>query len=339
MGEHAALHGCPILACSVGLYCQVWLQPRQDGQLKLQLPDLALEAVYPPSYLADYARDVRQAWELYCNTPNPQTFARLRCDDRDHLVKCAIGEILLHVPAQDWRGFSLRVQSQIPLDAGFGSSGALAVTLMAALSRLFRLNAAHHPLESLAMQVERYQHGQPSGIDHNTSLRGSLVERRRDPYGAYHFTSWSDTNLNLPLADLRIYHTGGARESTGQIIAATRHRLEGSNNPLLASLWRHTERFRALLQQSPPPLDGLKTVVRAYEADLESLGVVPAPIMEAIRAIEKSGGAAKICGAGGLSGDQAGALLVIDAADLPELARYQRINAALAVPGLELSES
>ncbi|AWY42984.1 hypothetical protein DKY63_24955 [Pseudomonas putida] len=338
MGEHAVLHGCPVIASSIGLYCNVWVRSHRDGLVELKLPDLEIHRFYDLLQLADYTLRVRQAWERYRSDPTSRTFEQVRGMDPDHLVKCAIGEVLLRIPPQDWHGFSLRVRSQIPLDAGFGSSGALAVTLIAALLRLFKRPEAQHPVQSLALTVERYVHGLPSGIDHNTSLRGSVVERRCDDEGGSCLTSWPAESLNLPLHALQIYHTGAARESTGQVIAATRHRLEGSDNPLLASMCRNTERFRSLLHLTRPMPEALKAVLRDYEADLEKLGVVPPAIAQVIRMIEKSGGAAKICGAGALSGDSAGALLVVGTTTLPALAGYRRIDATLGVSGLEISE-
>jgi len=338
MGEHAALHGCPVIASSIGLYCNVWVRPHRDGLAELKLPDLEIHRFYELGQLVDYTLRVRQAWERYRSEPTSRHFEQVRGMDPDHLVKCAIGEILLRLPPKDWHGFSLRVRSQIPVDAGFGSSGAVAVTLVAALLRLFRLPATEDSIQSLALTLERYVHGQPSGIDHNTSLRGSVVERRSTGEGAFRLTSSPAENLNMALHGLQIYHTGAAREGTGQVIAATRDRLAGLGNPLLGSMCRNTERFCSLLQQTRPMPETLKAVVRDYEADLEKLGVVPAAVAEVIRAIERSGGAAKICGAGALSGDSAGALLVVDAPSLPALRRYRRIDATLGVSGLEISE-
>jgi len=332
MGEHAALHGCPMIACTVGLYCDVWIEPRQDREIRLQLPDLSFQRAYSPYQLADYTERMRTALEHYRVDPNPGSFAALDSGSPDHLVKCAIGEILLRLAPQDWRGFTLRLQSQIPRGAGFGSSGALAVTLAAALLRLAPTDC---PLESLAMTIERYQHGDPSGIDHNTSLRGGIVKGRRDAHGVFHPGELPASAVAL-LKDLKIFNTGTARESTGQVIAATRHRLEGADNALLASLQRNTERFASLLQQTRPMPETLRAVLRDYQADLETLGVVPAAIARTIRAIEKTGGAAKVCGAGALSGEQAGALLVLGG---PPLTGYQPIDAPLAVPGLEISVS
>lgn len=339
MGEHAALHGCPAIACAVGLYCNVWISPHEHRQIDVQLPDLSFQHSYAPEQLADYVSHVRLAWEHYRRVPNAWSYAQLHAGAPDHLIKCAIGEILLRLAPQDWQGFSLRVQSQIPTGAGFGSSGALAVTLMAALSQLFRLTETDYPLEQLALSVERYQHGEPSGIDHNTSLRGSVVEGRRDAKGVFSLRTLMPPPLNLPPCNLRIFNTGTARESTGQVIAATRYRLEGAENTLLASMRRNTERFGLLLQQSRPMPETLRAVIRDYQADLEKLGAVPAAVARLTRAIENAGGAAKICGAGALTGDQAGALLVMGAEDVPALTRYQRIDAPFAVAGLEIETS
>ncbi|WP_423204233.1 hypothetical protein PGC34_23110 [Pseudomonas kribbensis] len=339
MGEHAALHGCPVIACSVGLYCNVWVQRRQDRELQLQLPDLPFQRTYSPYQLTDYVGRMRLASEHYRAAPSAKSFAPLGTGDPDHLVKCAIGEILHRLPPRNWRGFILRVQSQIPPGAGFGSSGALAITLTAALTQLFELTETDCPLEPLAMTIERYQHGEPSGIDHNTSLLGSVIEGRRNAKGEFTLHTLPAIAPNLLPDALRLFNTGTANESTGQVIAATRHRLTGTDNPLLASMRHNTERFGSLLRQTRPMPETFRAAIRAYQANLESLGVVPATVAQVIRAVEKAGGAAKICGAGALSGDQAGALLVLGATNLPELARYRQIDAPLAVAGLEITRS
>ena len=61
MGEHAVLHGCPAIATALGLYCTIKVQPRGDGQIELQLPDLNLHRCYTFQTLLDYVGRVRQS--------------------------------------------------------------------------------------------------------------------------------------------------------------------------------------------------------------------------------------------------------------------------------------
>lgn len=336
LGEHAALHGCPVFATSLGLYCKVQVWPRHDGCIELQLPDLGIHQYCTPGALRDYVRHVRQRWEHFRRAPDPASFAVVRGADPEHLVKCAVGESLLRLTDKQCPGLGLRVDSGIPLNAGFGSSGALAVSLSAALLHFFGLDGQQHSIQSMAMSIERFQHGQPSGIDHNTSLLGSSLERRPAPNGNFSLIPWPAAAMALQFRGVEIYHTGASAESTGQIVAATRHRLEGRDNPLLTRMRESAERFRWLLQQPSPMPEILKALLRDYEAALEQLGVVPSAVAKVIRAIEKAGGAAKICGAGTLSGHHAGALLVIGAPAVAELRRYRRIDARMAVAGLEI---
>ena len=51
-------------------------------------------------------------------------------------------------------------------------------------------------------------------------------------------------------------------------------------------------------------------LIREHEACLEDLGVVPEEVRSVVRRVEGEGGAAKISGAGSLSGPGAGSLLV-----------------------------
>lgn len=71
---------------------------------------------------------------------------------------------------------SVRLESELPLSMGLGSSGALAV----AIARLLLEAKSGKPapreaVEALAFEMEREFHGTPSGVDHTTSARGTMV--------------------------------------------------------------------------------------------------------------------------------------------------------------------
>ena len=75
---------------------------------------------------------------------------------------------------------SVHLESDLPLSMGLGSSGALAV----AVSRVL-LEAKHarpadaRKVEALALEMEKEFHGTPSGVDHTTSARGTMILYRR----------------------------------------------------------------------------------------------------------------------------------------------------------------
>ena len=71
---------------------------------------------------------------------------------------------------------SIHLDSDLPLSVGLGSSGALAV----AVSRvLLEARYACPPdtrhVEELALEMEKEFHGTPSGVDHITSSRGTMI--------------------------------------------------------------------------------------------------------------------------------------------------------------------
>lgn len=55
MGEHPVLHGCPAIATSLGLYCNIQVRPREDERIELQLPDLNFHRCYTFHFVLDYA--------------------------------------------------------------------------------------------------------------------------------------------------------------------------------------------------------------------------------------------------------------------------------------------
>lgn len=335
MGEHAVVHQCPAVVATLGLYCRVLIQPASTRLIEVNLPDLGVHRCYSRQTLLDYALQARKAWQLYLHHPGSAAFAALRGQEDDHLVKCAIGETLAHLGPAHTRGMKISICSDIPIGAGLGSSAALAVAVPAAIISYLAEVPDKAVIQRLAHKIEQRQHGLPSGVDHRTILQGGIVRFTPDASGGHTLSPLRVSNEILK--DLQVFDTGSAHESTGAVVTAVRQKLTGPGNPLLMSMRRTTDAFISLLQGQHYDRPGLYALVQDYQVLLEQLGVVPHPIRSLIRQIETAGGAAKISGAGALSGSAAGSLLVFaPPSSTPRLGDRPPVSAALAVDGLSV---
>jgi mevalonate kinase len=166
-------------------------------------------------------------------------------------------------------------------------------------------------LDRLAFEVERRQHGLPSGIDHLAVLRGGVLWATQRGPGTF-----AVEPLTLPeaaLSRVHVLHTGTPAESTGAVVAAVRGRLQADParyEPVLGRMAQATARLRERLAATDGEPAALLAPIRDYERGLEELGVVPEAVRRIVRQVEAAGGAAKVSGAGALSGSGAGCLLV-----------------------------
>lgn len=345
MGEHAAVYGRPALVAAVGLRARAEIEPLPSGEgVRLELPDLDLAETLQHGRLLDLARRLEAIWARYADDPTPERFAELRSGDPGQLVRVAVGETLADLdPGSDpraWPAFRLRVSSEIPIGAGFGSSAALSVGVVAAVLAAFEGEAAPARVDRLAFDVERRQHGLPSGVDHGTVLRGGVVSAVRDDSGRLaleHLAVGNDL-----LARLRVFHTGAPEDTTGTVVAAVR--AGGRADPVgferrLSRMTEDVEAFRRLLAEPAPEAATAAELIRDYQRCLEELGVVPGPVADTVRAVEEIGASAKISGAGALRGAGAGCLLVLDPAGprpIDALEPYTAYPVELGVSGLRL---
>ncbi|WP_166361729.1 mevalonate kinase family protein [Pseudomonas akapageensis] len=335
MGEHAVVHHCPAVVATLGLYCHVQIQPRNAQLVELCMPDVDIHRCYSRQSVLDYTLQTRKAWQNYVRNPVASAFAALRGQQTDHLVKCAIGETLLHLGPEYAQGMKVTVRSDIPVGAGLGSSAALAVSIPAAIISHLSRQPEAAVVQYLARKIEQRQHGLPSGVDHRTILHGGIVRFSPDASGDLALSSLP--NARLVLNDLRIYTTGTANESTGAVVTSVRQKLAGRNNPLLSRMRRTTEAFISLLQGQRCDRAQLYSLISEYQRSLEQLGVVPDPVQSLIRYIEEAGGAAKVSGAGALSGSSAGALLVFGPIAVTDLLQdLPMLTATIAVDGLSV---
>jgi len=310
MGEHAVVYRRPALIATIDLWLKVHAETRSEPGVHLRLTDLEHEETREWGEIHSYAAEVRERWEQYRAAPDAAAFAELRGTDPGHLVKVALGEAVRRWDELAAPGYEITIRSQQPIGAGFGSSAALAAAVVYALASLHDRERSFDALYPVVMDVERRQHGTPSGVDPAAMLHGGLL--------------WADAAANedapTPLGPspsvpdtLKVYYTGVPNESTGTVVDSVRSRRESDPASFRATLdcmEAATRTMRAAVTKGEPSSTGLRDAIRQFEEGLEAFGVVPSPIQDVIRFIENKGGAAKISGAGALSGPAAGPLLV-----------------------------
>jgi hydroxymethylglutaryl-CoA reductase (NADPH) len=320
MGEHAAVYGRPALLAALGLRLTAELSPlasrtsmdSRDGVCELDLPAVDVHEEVKLDDLVAYARAAKQRWEAYRQDPSPASFAAVRGEDPAHIVKIALGEAMQKLKgSRPTRAFRLRIDSELPVGSGFGSSAATAVATLAAYAEFIGADLDHDELSQLSLEVERRQHGQPSGVDGAAVVHGGLVWARRDLAGSVQLEPLEPSSPLL--AKLRLFSTGTPYEPTGAVVAAVKAKIDA--DPLrYEDLFDRMERATWGLRQelARPRENPLRTIalIRQYQACLQALGVVPEETEALIRQVEEHGGAAKISGAGALSGPAAGSLLI-----------------------------
>ncbi len=342
MGEHAAVYGCPAVVAAVGRRVQVRAARGRERGVRLDLPSLAhVERTGWPE-IAGYARRARERWRRYAADPAPERFREARGGDPAHVVKTALGELAEDLGLEAPPDLELSVESELPVGSGFGSSAATAVGVLAAVGELLGADDDRGRIERLALEVERRQHGSPSGVDHQTVLLGGVLRFAKGQSGRLE-ASRLEVGAGA-LAGFEIFHTGAPAETTGEVVAEVRRRRAAAEErfaEVFGRMERLVDGFAAELSSEPPrDRERLAGLVRAYEACLERLGVVPQSLRRTIRRLEDRGVAAKISGAGAISEGGAGCLITYDGAappgPRPELARFTPYPAALGVEGLRV---
>jgi mevalonate kinase len=222
----------------------------------------------------------------------------------EELCWFSIIHILFHTHKIDYHsGIKITLETQIPIGCGMGSSAAVIISLMQCINRYYQLNLSATTLYQYALNAENLQHGRSSGADIKTIIEGGILLFQR------HQT----IPLTSKLFPFTIIHSGKPTSSTGECVARV-----NISFPAEHVIWNEFERctkalVEALEKQS---ITDVKNAIRENHRLLKEIGVVPEKISRFIEKIEQQGGAAKICGAGSVSGDGAGVVMVIHDQDL-----------------------
>ncbi len=295
LGEHAIVYNKPAILTAVSRRCFVEISTRDDGKINVLSKSYEKDLTLSFEEVVSKFNKAQKDWDTYDLRNDIPLLKSITKDPLDYPF-IIIGQFINKYDLETLSGFDMIIDSEIPVGAGMGSSGALAVSIIGALSLLFDKPWDKKTINEIAYLCEQKKHGKPSGGDNSTSCNGGLVWFKKDE-------GLKPLDAKLPdevSNNFYIINTGTPTETTGEMVSLVRGLVEKdseSTNAILDDQEKLVHNLLPALENSNH--EEIIEIIRKGEANLEKLGVVSDYAKEIIRDIEKSGGAAKICGAGG----------------------------------------
>ena len=300
LGEHAVVFNKPALMTSVDLRCHASLTASNSEIIEITSKNVSKTIQLTFSQIKLKTEDAQSKWSQYFKTNDISVLKSICSNELDYLA-IVVGESLklYNVPSLA-KGFSLVIDSQIPLGGGLGSSAACSVSIAGAVSIFLGKPLQKEVINEIAYLAEQKKHGLPSGGDNSTVCYGGLVWFRKETpdlkiIQPMPFTIPSDLAKKFTLIN-----TGKPSESTGEMVSLVRTLKETDPTIVDAFLQEQERLTRDLIGvvKNSNEKEFIR-VIREGEKNLERIGVVSDYVKPLIREIEFAGGAAKICGAGG----------------------------------------
>lgn len=306
-GEHSVVYGKPAIAMAIDRYAESTVLTGLSSMIFFN----CLNLKYAKSFTVQTLKILKkQLQEQY------YAFLEGRCAIRDVLKKPF--ELLQYTVThliESWNislpeGLEIRSSSNIPIGCGMGSSAALVMSTLYALIHFLKLEIDPAKILSLGREAENLQHGYSSGLDLHLAMTG----------GCLRFEEGKTFPRSLPQFPLAIAQTGQPLSTTGQCVSVASDYFK-KNREILEDFAKVTQAFDEALIKGE--LKDIQNCVRENNRLLVKIGVVPQKVQDFIDAVEKEGAAAKICGAGGVIGENAGVVLVVSDRDLSSIgSRY-----------------
>lgn len=305
-GEHSVLFGTSALSMAINLptHCEIQHHPLnpddaiQDSEFLIELPDLNVSCRYDFAQWQTEIQAIEQRFIDFNHPETPNKSATL--NHPAQLILLCMERINRYqtITAGQWH---IRIHSDNWLGRGMGSSAAVILATLKATAKLLPLNLKQERLLKQATEIESYQHGRSSGLDPATLLAKTVIEYSIP--GKIHPLGLKALPLSAWLID-----TGEPESSTGTCVAYVR-----ANFAQQEMLWQAFSRVVKQIKHAWQAQDINRFVsgIRHNQRLLEQIGVVPRKVQQFIQQLNQleTHACAKVCGAGSISGDNAGVVI------------------------------
>ncbi|MBI4096183.1 MAG: mevalonate kinase [Candidatus Levybacteria bacterium] len=300
LGEHVVVYGKPAVITAVGKRCFVEITPRKDKKIEIVSNNLKTSKIVSEKEIIAKTQDAQIKWETYIKTNDVALLKSITSDPLDFPI-IVIGETLKYLKKSFSAGFKLAITSDIPIGSGMGSSAAVAVSVAGAVYFLFNKNLNKAIINEIAYSAEQKRHGLPSGGDNSASCFGGLVWYRKEAAELKIIQPISFSLSKKLAGNFSVIQTGTPNETTGEMVGMVRALYQKDT----VNIDRIFVSQETLTRELLPAIKNenekeLIRIIKEGERNLEMLGVVSDFTKSIIGEIEKLGGAAKICGGGGV---------------------------------------
>ncbi|MFB6126519.1 MAG: mevalonate kinase [Halolamina sp.] len=284
-GEHAVVYGEPAVPCAIERRATVEVTPRGDDRVRIEAEDLTLDG-----FTVEYSGSTEDRPDV--DVPTPLVEAAMGyVDEALAQARDAIGD--------PDAGFDIRVDSDIPLGAGLGSSAAVVVAGIDAATRAYGERLSPREIADRAYRAEyEVQDGQASRADTFCSAVGGAVRVEGDDCRA----------IDAPQLPFVVGYDGGAGD-TGELVAGVRelknaHEFAADTVAAIGDVTRTGESLLADADSAAPPSEALLAelgeLMDFNHGLLSALGVSARSLDSMVWAArEADAHGAKLTGAGG----------------------------------------
>lgn len=293
-GEHAVVYGKPALAMAVNRYVTASVFDHNAHFISLDFSDLLYERSITFAALDKLKNRIK---EKYYRFIQGDFKIREVLQKPFELAQFALGLCLEMLNINLTQGMQIHVTSTIPIGCGMGSSAATILSIIHAMANHAGVQVPSQQIYGLGLQAENMQHGISSGLDLHVSLYG----------GCSYINDKIITPRPMPVIPMYLVNTGSPKSGTGECVAAVAHHFKQSS--IGDDFADVTNAMVSGLQHGS--ITNIKFTIAANHDLLVKIGVVPGIIQQFIENIKRFGGVAKICGAGAVSGDHAGIVMVV----------------------------
>lgn len=315
-GEHAVVHGRPALVMAIDRYVDVEITPIEADELRILFPGFIEAERLPTAAMPGLRKRLEANYQQFCAG---QMSIRHVLSHPAELIYYAVTYLLDQSERELKGGWQLTYRSDIPVGCGLGASAAVIAATLCAGARAMQVQLEPDTLYQWTLEVERLQHGHPSGVDPFVTVHGGVIR----------FQHGEAEALPVPHRSFQLVDTGRPQSTTGECVAQVGAAFD-AEDPIWNQFQRVTDEMETALREG----DGKGTMlaIRANHRLLSRIGVVPQAVQSFIARIEQAGGAAKICGAGAIRGDHSGIVLVMGDVDLEDILRDTGYTAMTVMP-------
>lgn len=293
IGEHAVVYGEPAIIASIDKRTYLSIETSKNiTYLDLNWPDIS--HIWSVKEVFGITQKTLDLWKVGNDKKNfSELFDFIKKNGYEGYRGSVLGIAMKMLGIKE--GFSIKIASQIPLGAGLGSSASRAVAITKAIVELFEKKVSLEKINEIAHEQEKIIHGTPSGGDNSACCFGGLVwfEKGQPKNKIISLKK----EIPYKLENFAFVYTGKPKKTTGELVQLVRDLNKKYRNKRIKKIGKMSYQMLEFLKRKDFPK--MKEVINQTQKNLAELGVSTKKIDELAKAIQKIGGAAKLCGAGG----------------------------------------